>query len=130
MVESYPFTAIVLALSLIVYIWVTLRVGRTRAQYKVAAPATDGPVEFQRVFRVQMNTLEQLAVFMPSLALFAASWGDSPAAALGIVWPISRILYARSYYAGTNRSLGFGLSFILTVLLLLGGLVGAIMAAV
>lgn len=129
MLESYPYTAIVLSLALFVYVWVTLRVGRARAQHKIQAPVMTGPPEFERVLRVQLNTLEQLAVFVPALALFAAAWGDSAAAVLGIFWPIGRVIYAVRYYAGVNRSLGFGLSFIPTVVLLVGGLVGAVMAA-
>jgi len=88
-----------------------------------------GPVEFERVLRVHGNTLEQLVIFVPALALFAAAWGDSPAAVLGILWPIGRVIYAVRYYAGVNRSLGFGLAFISTVVMLIGALVAAIMAA-
>jgi glutathione S-transferase len=129
MIASHPYTAIVLCLGLIVYIWVTLRVGNARGKFKINAPAMSGPVEFERVLRVQGNTLEQLVIFVPSLLLFAAAWGDSPAAAVGVFWPIGRVIYAVRYYAGVNRSLGFGLGFIPTIILLIGGLVGAVMAA-
>ena len=129
MIESYPYTAIVLCLGLLVYSWVTLRVGGARGKYKVEAPAMTGPPEFERVVRVQANTLEQLALFVPSLVLFAAAWGDSPAALIGVLWPVGRVIYAVRYYAGLNRSLGFGLGFIAAVILLSGALIGAVMAA-
>ncbi|MCC6915114.1 MAG: MAPEG family protein [Rhodospirillaceae bacterium] len=129
MIESHPYTAIVLCLGLIVYIWTMLRVGRARAQFKINAPVMTGPVEFERVLRVHGNTLEQLVIFVPALALFAAAWGDSPAALLGVFWPIGRVIYAVRYYAGVNRSLGFGLSFIATMVMLVGALAGAIMKA-
>jgi len=129
MLESFPYTAIVLSLALIVYVWVMLQVGRARARHHIAAPTMTGPPEFERVVRVHMNTLEQLAVFAPALLLFAAAWGDSAAGILGVFWPVGRILYALRYYAGANRSLGFGLGFISTMVLLIGGLAGAIVAA-
>ncbi len=129
MIASHPYTAIVLCLGLIVYVWVMLRVGRARAQFKIQAPAMTGPVEFERVLRVHGNTLEQIVLFVPSLVLFAAAWGDSPAAIVGLIWPVGRVLYAVRYYAGVNRSLGFGLAFISTMILLVGGLAGAVMAA-
>ena len=127
MIENYPYTAIVLCLGLIVYVWVTLRVGRARAKFKISAPVMTGPVEFERVLRVQGNTLEQLAVFAPSLVLFAAAWGDSPAALLGILWPVGRVIYALRYYAGVNRSLGFGLGFIASSIMVAGALLKALM---
>ena len=130
MIEIYPYTTIVLCLGLFVYFWVIMRVGRARGQLKINAPTMTGPVEFERVLRVQGNTLEQLVIFAPSLVLFAAAWGDSPAAALGIFWPIGRVIYAIRYAAGLNRSLGFGLGFIPTAILLLGGFIGAIMSVV
>jgi glutathione S-transferase len=129
MIESHPYTAIVLCLGLIVYVWVMLRVGNARGRFKINAPTMTGPVEFERVLRVHGNTLEQLVIFAPSLVLFAAAWGDSPAAAIGVFWPIGRVIYAVRYYSGVNRSLGFGLGFIPTMILLVGGLVGAVMAA-
>ena len=128
MIANYPYTAIVLTLALLVYSWVGMKVGGARAKFDVKAPAIDGPPEFQRVFRVHMNTLEQLVIFVPSLALFAAAWGDPIAAAIGLFWPIGRILYAVGYYkAPEKRGPGFGLSFLTSTILLLGGLVGAVM---
>jgi len=130
MIENYPQTAIVLCLGLIVYVWVMLRVGAARAKHKINAPVMTGPVEFERVLRVHGNTLEQIVIFVPALVLFAAAWGDSPAALIGALWPVGRVIYAVRYAAGANRSLGFGMGFIATVVLLSGALIGAIMAAV
>jgi glutathione S-transferase len=129
MLATYPLTAIVLSLSLFVYIWTAMKVGGARAKYGVHAPAVDGPVEFQRVFRVHMNTLEQMIIFLPALALFAAAWGDMPTAIVAVFWPIGRVLYAVRYYqAAEKRGPGFGISFLSSVVLLLGGLTGAVMA--
>ncbi len=131
MLATYPLTAIVVVLSLLVFIWVTIKVGGARAKHNVQAPATDGPVEFQRVFRVQMNTLEQLVLFLPAVVLFAAAWGDMYAAIVGLFWPIGRVMYALSYYqAAEKRGPGFGITFLSSVILLIGGLVGAVMQLV
>ena len=128
MLAAYPMTAVVVVLSLFVYIWVTMKVGGARAKYSVQAPAVDGPVEFQRVFRVHMNTLEQIVLFIPALVLFAAAWGDMLAAIIGVFWPIGRVLYAVTYYsAAEKRGPGFGMTFLSSVVLLLGGLAGAVM---
>jgi hypothetical protein len=84
MLDSFPYSAIVTSLALLVYVWVSLKVGGARAKFGVKAPNIDGPPDFQRVFRVQQNTLEQLALFVPALWLFAAAWGDMAAAIVGI----------------------------------------------
>jgi glutathione S-transferase len=130
MLASFPFTAIVTALALIVYVWVSLKVGAARAKFGVKAPSIDGPPDFQRVFRVQQNTLEQLALFVPALWLFAGFWGDLWAAVIGVFWPVGRVVYALAYYqAAEKRGAGFGLTFLPSVILVLGGLAGAVMAA-
>ena len=85
-------------------------------------------MEFQRVFRVHMNTLEQLVVFLPALAIFASAWGDQATAIVAVFWPIGRVLYAVRYYQSADkRGPGFGISFLSSVVLLIGGLVGAAM---
>jgi hypothetical protein len=56
--------------SLILYLSVIINVGRARVKYKIPAPQTSGDPDFERVFRVQQNTLEQLVLFLPALWLF------------------------------------------------------------
>lgn len=58
-------------LALIVYFILTINVGVARAKYSVPAPQISGNPDFERAFRVQKNTLEQLAMFLPALWLFA-----------------------------------------------------------
>src|SRR5262249_26159334 len=121
--QRFPYTDLVMVAALLVYVWTLFQVGRARAAHKIAAPATDGPPDFQRVYRVQMNTLEQLVWFLPSLWLFASAWGDLWAAAVGVFWPFGRIIFALAYYkAAEKRSLGFLITFFASAILLLGGL--------
>jgi len=124
---AFPYTDLVMVFALLVYIWTIFKVGGARVAFNVPAPATDGPPEFLRTWRVQMNTLEQLIIFLPSLWLFATGWGDLLAAIIGVFWPIGRIIYARGYIAAPEkRSLGFMISFFASVILLLGGLAGTL----
>lgn len=125
--QRFPYTELVMVLALLVYLWMAFKVGAARGKYQVPAPATDGPPEFQRVFRAHMNTLEQLVLYLPALWLFATAWGDLPAAIVGVFWPIGRVLYATGYFAAAEkRRLGFGVTFFSMIILLLGGLVGVI----
>ncbi|MBV9063492.1 MAG: MAPEG family protein, partial [Alphaproteobacteria bacterium] len=62
-------SALVTILVLILYVAMGARVGRMRGKHNVAAPATAGHPEFERAFRVHMNTLEQLIIFLPLLWL-------------------------------------------------------------
>jgi glutathione S-transferase len=129
MLDTFPYTAIVTAVALLVYIWIMLKVGAARAKYGVKAPSIDGPPEFERVFRVHQNTVEQLVLFIPALWIFAAAWGDLWAGVVGLFWPIGRVIYAVSYYkAAEKRGAGFGLTFLPSIILLIGGLVGAVTA--
>jgi len=126
--QRYPYTDLVMVAALLVYIWTAFKVTWARSRHQVVAPATDGPPEFQRIFRVQVNTLEQMILFLPSLWLFASAWGDFKAAFIGIFWPIGRVIYAIGYTAAAEkRGPGFGIAFLVSVILLLGGLVGTIM---
>jgi len=122
----YYFTATVTCLTLLFYFFTIMKVGKARATFGVKAPATTGNPEFERVFRVQANTLEWLPMFLPVLWLFAIYISDPIAAALGLVWIIGRILYLTGYsQAPEKRGLGFGVQALATFALLLGSL-GAI----
>ncbi len=117
---------IVTALALLQFIVFGFRVGGARGKYGVRAPATTGNEIFERYFRVQQNTLEQLVAFIPGLYLFGHYFNPLWAAAIGLVYLIGRAIYAASYVKDpAKRSAGFGLSFLPTVILIAGGLLGA-----
>ena len=112
-------------LALLEFIVFVMAVGKARATYAVPAPATSGHEVFERYFRVQMNTLEQLVVFVPAILLFGAYVHPLIAAALGLVFVIGRWLYFRGYVKDPKkREMGFILSAVPNVILLLGGLIG------
>lgn len=124
-----PFVAIVTVLALLQFFWLGFQVGAARGRYGIAAPATTGNDIFERHFRVQMNTLEQLVMFLPALWIFAAYVSPLWAAALGVVFILGRAIYAASYVRNPkSRSLGFGLTAFPTLAMLIGIVVWAVRA--
>lgn len=127
MIEN-PFTTIVVVAALLVYFALAAIAGRSRATYNCPAPASSGHPEFDKRYRVQMNTLEQLALFLPAVALALPFLGDVVTAGIALLFPIGRVIYARAYYADpSKRTLGFMLTLLPSMLLMLAALVGAVL---
>jgi len=121
--------AAVLALALIEFFVFGLLVGRARQTYGVPAPAIAGHPVFDRYMRVHQNTMEQLVVFVPAMWLFATYVSANIAALLGLVFVVGRVLYMRGYVQDpSKRSLGFAVSAIPQLILLLGSVIGASLA--
>ncbi len=122
----YHFTALVTLFAALFYFFTGARVGQARVALGVKAPAVSGHPDFERAFRVQMNTLEWMPIFLPSLWLFAFYIGDAIAAGIGLVWILGRVLYMVGYSrAAEKRSPGFAIQAAAAVALWLGAL-GAI----
>ena len=125
------YLAIVTVFALLQFIWFGVQVGRARAKYGVAAPAASGNEIFERHFRVQMNTLEQLVLFLPALWIFGYHVSPIWAAGLGVVFIIGRFIYASAYVRDPKRrSLGFSLTALPTLAMMVGILVWAVRALV
>ncbi|MGE0583377.1 MAG: MAPEG family protein [Steroidobacteraceae bacterium] len=119
----------VIALALAEYLFFGMAVARARARYGVHAPAITGNPDFERYYRVQVNTLELLVVFVPAMVLFAFYVDPSWAAGLGGVFVIGRAVYYLGYTrAAGRRHIGFALSMLPTMALLAGALIGALRA--
>ena len=122
---------IVTALALLQYLVFGFKVGRARGLYGVKAPAVTGNETFERHFRVHQNTLEQLVLFLPGLYLFSHYFEPRVAAVFGLIYLIGREVFAASYVKEpAKREIGFSLSFLPSVILVLGGLIGAIRSLV
>jgi glutathione S-transferase len=126
-----PYVAIVTVVAFLEYIVLGVAVGRARAKFGVAAPATTGHPEFERYFRVHMNTLEQLVIFVPAMWIFAYFVSPVWAAVAGAIFVVGRAVYARSYIRDPkSRSFGFALTMLPLLALLIGTLVWAVRALV
>ena len=118
--------AIVTGLALIEYMVFGFRVGMARGKYEIEAPAISGNEIFERHYRVQMNTVEQLAIFLPALWIFGSFVSAPIGAALGVVFIIGRAIYAVSYVADPKtRTAGFLIGYLSNVALVLGSIGGA-----
>ena len=73
-------TALVTLLSIAVYFWADLSVGKARGTFQIKAPATTGDPNFERIFRAHQNMLEWMPIFLPALWLFALYLSDRWAA--------------------------------------------------
>jgi glutathione S-transferase len=123
----YHLTALVSLLAILVYFYSSVLVSRARGKFGVKLPAISGNPDFERVFRAQMNTLEWLPIFLPSLWLFAIYISDGVAAALGLVWVVGRILYIFGYAKSVpQRGPGFATQALATIALWVGAF-GAIL---
>ncbi|NIP17681.1 MAG: MAPEG family protein, partial [Xanthomonadales bacterium] len=51
------YATIIVMLALVEYLWFTMRTGMRRDKLNIEAPATTGHPDYEKAFRVQMNTL-------------------------------------------------------------------------
>ncbi len=103
--------------------------GRARRDSGLKAPAMVGHEGFERMYRVQMNTLETLVVFLPALFLAGKYWPALVVAGLGLIYVVGRFLYWRAYVSDpAQRGLGFMLSMVPTFLLVLLALLGILIS--
>ena len=113
--------------SLLFYFVTGFQVGRARSSFGVPAPAMTGHEGFERLVRVQANTLEWLVIYLPCLWLFALYLEPRIAAGLGVVWIVGRVIYAQAYARDpATRSTGFTIQALATLALMLGALYGVI----
>jgi glutathione S-transferase len=118
---------IVTALAVLQFLIFGFKVGKARGRYGIKAPAITGNEIFERYFRVQLNTLEQLIAFLPGLYLFSRYFNPLVAAGLGLVYLVGREIYAFTYVKDpAKREIGYALTLLPIAILILGGLFGAV----
>jgi len=121
------YTALVTLLAVLLYFYTGILVAKARGKFGVKAPATTGNPDFERVFRVQMNTLEWMPIVLPVLWLFALYVNDWGAAALGLIWIVGRIIYISGYtQAADKRHRGFSIQAFATIALFIGAVGGIV----
>ena len=125
------FAALTIIVALIQYVYFSVRVGSARGKYNIEAPSTTGDEAWERLYRVQMNTLEQLIVFVPGMMLFSSYASTRWAWIPGVLFIVGRQLYAMEYVKDPKtRVPGMAMTMIANAILLVGGLVGVVMAII
>ena len=87
------------------------RVAQMRVKCGIQAPATVGHPSFERAFRAHMNTVENLALFLPLLWLAAFFYGGQLPFWVGLVWIVSRVVYMLGYAQNDTQKRGPGALF-------------------
>lgn len=114
---------LIVMIALLEYIWFTLRVGASRGKYNVSAPACRGDEAWERIFRVQQNTLEQLIIFIPGIYAFAhfvsVKWSWLP----GGLFIVGRFLYSSEYISKPDsRVPGMSMTLLANAIVVVGTL--------
>jgi len=125
------YTTIVTVLILLQFTWFGIQVGSMRVKHDVKAPTISGAPEFERMFRIHYNTMEQLVVFLPALWLYANMVNPLWAAGFGVVFLIGRFIYRAAYLKDpASRSVGMTLTFLPGAVMLIWVLVKAVLALI
>lgn len=118
---------LIVLLALLQYLVFTGRVGLARGKYKVEAPACEGDENWNRLFRVQQNTLEQLIIFIPGCYAFSFYLSELWVLVPGFVFILGRFIYSSEYIKDPkSRTPGMALTLLSNVVLVLGALFGLV----
>jgi glutathione S-transferase len=122
------YTAIVTLVAIALYFFLATRVAVARVKFGIKHPATTGNPDFERIFRVHVNTLEWMPTFLVPLWLCAIYLSDVGAAVLGLVWVAGRFVYYIGYRQAAEKRLpGFFIQTSVCLLLFIGAAVGVVM---
>ena len=121
------YVELIAALALLQMIFFTIMTGKARVKSGLKAPAVTGDENFERMYRVQVNTLEVIIAFLPALFLAANHWSGELVSGLGVVYLIGRLIYWRAYVSNpAKRGLGFILSILPTLILIILAIIGSV----
>ena len=130
-VPGMLYSAAVTVLTVLLFFYMGLNVGRMRAKHGIKAPAMTGHDEFERAVRVHMNTLEGAMAFLPVLWIAAIYFGGWIPALAGFVWVMGRVIYMVGYMAAPEkRETGFtiqALALVVLIVLAIWGIVRTFM---
>jgi len=120
---------LVILLALLQYIYFTFRTALSRDKYGVHAPSTTGDQTWERIYRVQQNTLEQLVIFIPGMIAFAHFVSPKWALLPGVLFLIGRQVYAYHYVSDPKkRAPGMGMTLISNIALIIGAIIGLLLS--
>lgn len=122
-----PYVELVAVLAVLQFFFFGAMTGKARGKSGLKAPAVTGDAGFERMYRVQMNTLEVLIILLPGLFLAGKYWSDALVAGIGMVYVIGRFIYWRAYISEpSKRAIGFILSIVPALGLVLLALIGIV----
>ena len=124
--EELAFPIIVTLGTVALVFFLTLKVGLARKEYKVKVPKVSGNIEFEKVFRAQQNTLENVVMFLPLLWISSVFFSAMISGVVGSMWLFSRVLFALGYSSKNmkRRSLPFLMSILCLAILFVLSIVG------
>lgn len=120
--NQYLYTSCITLLTVLLMFGLIFNVGRARVKYQVKAPAVSGHELFERAYRIQLNTIENVLMFLPALWLYAMFIGDKGAGDSGVIWLVGRVWYAIAYQLNPAKR---GPGFLISVLVVAGLWAGA-----
>jgi glutathione S-transferase len=103
MPDAVRLAAIITVLACVFTFFAAYRVSMMRRAHAVEAPATTGHPNFERAYRIHMNTIESLVLFLPLLWMGAILYSGVVAFILGLVWLVGRLMYMMSYTTDPSR---------------------------
>lgn len=119
---------LVAIIAILQFLFFGVKTGKARAASGLKAPTMVGDEGFERMYRVQMNTLEVLIIFLPALFIAGKYWPSTLVAVIGLVYVFGRFMYWHAYVTRPkSRSFGFLLSIAPTIALILMSLLGIIL---
>ena len=119
------YAIIIILVSLLQYTYFAFMVGSKRGEHEVKAPAIAGNEIWERSFRVQQNTLEQLIIFIPGMMAFSYYVSNVWVLVPGVAFLVGRQMYAHLYVKDpATRTPGFLLTFFANMALVIGSLIG------
>ncbi len=128
MPDGNHLAAIDTLLAILVTFFAAGRVGQLRAKYGIEAPACVGNPSFERAFRMHLNTVENLVLFIPLLWLAAFFFGGQLPFWVGLIWVVSRVIYMVGYAQDNTQYRGPGA--LLGVIALVGLMILAVLGMV
>ena len=108
MPDGNHLAAIDTLLAVLITLFAAGRVGMLRGKHSIEAPATVGHPGFERAFRMHVNTVENLVLFLPLLWLSALFYGGQLPFWIGLVWIVSRVIYMLGYAQENTQRRGPG----------------------
>jgi glutathione S-transferase len=122
--EKMQYVDLIATLAVLQFLFFGALTAGARRQSGLKAPAVTGHEGFERIYRVQINTLEMLMAFLPALFLAAKYGPIYLVAGLGVIYLVGRTIYWRAYVSDpSTRATGFMLSLVPILLLAMLALV-------